>query len=44
VRRVYLGHSFDDPVAGISAAEERELFEDRPPPEAPQEPDEETED
>jgi lipopolysaccharide export system ATP-binding protein len=33
VRRVYLGHSFDDPVAGISAAEERELFEDRPSPE-----------
>jgi lipopolysaccharide export system ATP-binding protein len=31
VRRVYLGHSFDEPVAGISAAEERELFEDRPP-------------
>jgi len=30
VRRVYLGHSFDEPVAGISAAEERELFEDRP--------------
>jgi len=28
VRRVYLGHSFDEPVAGISAAEERELFED----------------
>jgi lipopolysaccharide export system ATP-binding protein len=28
VRRVYLGHSFDDPISGISAAEERELFED----------------
>jgi lipopolysaccharide export system ATP-binding protein len=30
VRRVYLGHSFDEPVTGISAAEERELFEDQP--------------
>jgi lipopolysaccharide export system ATP-binding protein len=29
VRRVYLGHSFDEPVSGISPAEERELFEDR---------------
>jgi len=29
VRRVYLGHSFDDPAAGISPAEERELFDDR---------------
>ena len=28
VRRVYLGHSFDDPVTGISPAEERELFDD----------------
>ena len=28
VRRIYLGHSFDAPVAGISAAEERELFDD----------------
>jgi lipopolysaccharide export system ATP-binding protein len=36
VRRVYLGHSFDEPVAGISAAEERELFEERPPPDDPQ--------
>ncbi|MFN0007161.1 MAG: LPS export ABC transporter ATP-binding protein [Planctomycetota bacterium] len=30
VRRIYLGHSFDAPVAGISAAEERELFEETP--------------
>lgn len=30
VRRIYLGHSFDAPVAGVSAAEERELFEERP--------------
>jgi len=29
VRRIYLGHSFDAPVAGISAAEERELFDER---------------
>ena len=29
VRRVYLGHSFDEPVAGVSVAEERELFDDR---------------
>jgi lipopolysaccharide export system ATP-binding protein len=28
VRRIYLGHSFDVPVAGISAAEERELFDE----------------
>jgi lipopolysaccharide export system ATP-binding protein len=28
VRRIYLGHSFDAPVAGISAAEEREFFDD----------------
>ncbi len=26
VREVYLGHGFDAPVAGVSAAEERELF------------------
>jgi lipopolysaccharide export system ATP-binding protein len=35
VRRVYLGHSFDEPVAGISAAEERELFQDPEPPKRP---------
>jgi lipopolysaccharide export system ATP-binding protein len=29
VRRIYLGNSFDDPVGGISAAEERELFDER---------------
>jgi len=29
VRRIYLGHSFDAPVAGVSAAEERELFDER---------------
>jgi ABC-type multidrug transport system ATPase subunit len=28
VRRIYLGHSFDAPVAGVSAAEERELFDE----------------
>jgi lipopolysaccharide export system ATP-binding protein len=27
VKEVYLGHSFDAPVAGVSAAEEREFFE-----------------
>jgi lipopolysaccharide export system ATP-binding protein len=27
VKEVYLGHSFDEPVAGVSAAEEREFFE-----------------
>jgi lipopolysaccharide export system ATP-binding protein len=27
VREVYLGHSFDAPLTGVSAAEERELFE-----------------
>jgi len=38
VRRVYLGHSFDEPVAGISAAEERELFESPAPESARQRP------
>jgi lipopolysaccharide export system ATP-binding protein len=33
VREVYLGHSFDTPVRGVSAAEERGFFE--PPHEAP---------
>ena len=27
VKKVYLGHSFDEPVTGVSAAEEREFFE-----------------
>jgi lipopolysaccharide export system ATP-binding protein len=39
VRRVYLGHSFDEPVAGISAAEERGLFEDPPPSDETADPD-----
>ena len=44
VRRVYLGHSFDEPVAGISAAEERGLFEDPPPPDETPDPDPEADD
>jgi lipopolysaccharide export system ATP-binding protein len=49
VREVYLGHSFDAPVIGISHIEERELFgreprppaaeDDEPPPERPFGPD-----
>jgi len=38
VRRIYLGHSFDAPVAGISAAEERELFDERSERLRPEEP------
>jgi lipopolysaccharide export system ATP-binding protein len=31
VKEVYLGHSFDTPVTGVSAAEEREFFDDDEP-------------
>jgi lipopolysaccharide export system ATP-binding protein len=30
VKEVYLGHSFDTPVTAVSAAEEREFFDDEP--------------
>jgi lipopolysaccharide export system ATP-binding protein len=35
VREVYLGHSFDAPVTGVSNIEERELFERDPGPRKP---------
>jgi lipopolysaccharide export system ATP-binding protein len=30
VKEVYLGHSFDSPLTAVSAAEEREFFDDEP--------------
>jgi lipopolysaccharide export system ATP-binding protein len=44
VKEVYLGHSFDTPVTAVSAAEEREFFDDDEPEDADREPepDEET--